>query len=523
MMNKRFQSFSKRLSRRILVVFVLTTIVVTLLVVVYASMVLRTMATGYFQSELQVASNLVAIQTKAPSYTPDRLYQNMKKLDIEYNTMNPLFPRDINEQIIKNIWAYSIVIDGQGTYIYHPDKQRIGRDKFDGVLTGSKGDQHITIDGQSSYIFYRKVKDSDWTNAIIVPGRSLLIPTIIIGLIILAIIALGLLAAYWVSRVTIRHSTKPLQLLAKSADEVAQGNFQNPLPELKHNDEISQLRDSFGNMQQSLTQYIDQLKTTTAQKAAIESELNIARDIQLSMVPQMPPKLGGDRGLNEGLEGLDIWASMTPAKAVGGDLYDFFVRDNQLYFCIGDVSGKGVPAALSMTQAMSLFRAYSSDDSTPDRIVSRMNHDLSKNNETCMFITFLVGILDLASGELRYCNAGHEPPILIDHETHLLPIESSFPVGITGDTHYQTQTIVIQPQTTLLLYTDGLNEAMNAKEQLFGDERIADEANRAIADGQLAPKTLIERMTEAVHAFVGDTEQSDDLTMLCLRYNKLTN
>ena len=513
MMNKRFQSFSKRLSRRILVVFVLTTIVVTLLVVVYASMVLRTMATGYFQSELQVASNLVAIQTKAPSYTPDRLYQNMKKLDIEYNTMNPLFPRDINEQIIKNIWAYSIVIDGQGTYIYHPDKQRIGRDKFDGVLTGSKGNQHITIDGQSSYIFYRKVKDSDWTNAIIVPGRSLLIPTIIIGLIILAIIALGLLAAYWVSRVTIRHSTKPLQLLAKSADEVAQGNFQNPLPELKHHDEISQLRDSFRNMQQSLTQYIDQLKTTTAQKAAIESELNIARDIQLSMVPTVFPER----------DDLEIYASMTPAKAVGGDLYDFFVRDNQLYFCIGDVSGKGVPAALSMTQAMSLFRAYSSNDSTPDRIVSRMNHDLSKNNETCMFVTFLVGILDLASGELHYCNAGHEPPILIDREAHLLPIESSFPVGITGDTHYQTQTIVIQPQTTLLLYTDGLNEAMNAKEQLFGDERIADEANRAIADGQLAPKTLIERMTEAVHAFVGDTEQSDDLTMLCLRYNKLTN
>ena len=125
-MNKRFISFSKRLSRRILIVFVLTTIVVTLFVVVYAAMVLKTMASGYFQSELQVASNLVAIQTKVPSYTPDRLYQNMRKLDIEYNTMNPLFPRDINKQIIKNIWAYSIVIDGQGTYIYHPDKQRIG-------------------------------------------------------------------------------------------------------------------------------------------------------------------------------------------------------------------------------------------------------------------------------------------------------------------------------------------------------------------------------------------------------------
>ena len=199
-MNKRYLSFSKRLSRRILVVFVLTTIVVTTLVATYASMVVRTMATGYFQSELQVANNLVAIQAKAPSFTPDWFYQNMRKLDKEYNTQNPLFPRDIKEQYTKGIWAYSIVI----------------------------------------------------------------------GLIILAMIAVGLWAAYWVSRITIRHSTKPLRLLAESADKVAQGNFENPLPELKHHDEISQLRDSFGNMQQSLTQYIDQLKTTTAPKALIE-------------------------------------------------------------------------------------------------------------------------------------------------------------------------------------------------------------------------------------------------------------
>ena len=354
-MNKRYLSFSKRLSRRILVVFVLTTIIVTLFVATYASMVLRTMATGYFQSELQVANNLVAIQAKAPSFTPDWFYQNMRKLDKEYNTQNPLFPRDIKEQYTKGIWAYSIVIDGQGIYRYHPDKQRIGRDKFDGVLTGSKGDQYIIIDGEPSYIFYRKVKDTDWTNAIIVPVRSLLIPSIIIGLIILAMIAVGLLIAYWVSRITIRHSTKPLRLLAESADKVAQGNFENPLPELKHHDEISQLRDSFGNMQQSLTQYIDQLKTTTAQKAAIESELNIAREIQLSMVPTVFPER----------DDLEIYASMTPAKAVGGDLYDFFVRNDQLYFCIGDVSGKGVPAALFMAQTMSLFRAYSSDDSRP--------------------------------------------------------------------------------------------------------------------------------------------------------------
>ena len=173
-----------------------------------------------------------------------------------------------------------------------------------------------------------------------------------------------------VSRFTIRRATIPLRLLTKSADEVAKGNFQTPLPELRHNDEISQLRDAFGNMQQSLTQYIDQLQTTTAQKAAMESELSIARNIQLAMVPTEFPER----------DQLNLYASMTPAKAVGGDLYDFFVHDNRLVFCIGDVSGKGVPAALLMTVAKNLFRAYASDGSTPDSIVTRMNNDLSRNN-----------------------------------------------------------------------------------------------------------------------------------------------
>ena len=358
-----------------------------------------------------------------------------------------------------------------------------------------------------AYIFYSSVKNTDWKNAIIAPKEGLTTPSFIRGLTLLIIFGLGLLAAYWVSQFTIRRSTEPLQLLAKSADEVSQGNFQAPLPELRHNDEISHLRDSFGNMQRSLIQYIDQLKTTTTQKAAIESELSIARDIQMSMIPTVFPEQ----------EGFDIYASMVPAKAVGGDLYDFFVRDSQLFFCIGDVSGKGVPAALFMTQAKSLFRAYAAYEPMPDRIVSQMNHNLSENNDTCMFVTLFIGILDLTSGLLRYCNAGHEAPILINKEARQLPVNISIPVGAMPDSTYQMQTIVIEPQSTILLYTDGLNEAMDADEMMFGEKRIFNELSRAIQTSQLAPKPLIERMTQAVHDFVGDTEQSDDLTMMAIR------
>jgi sigma-B regulation protein RsbU (phosphoserine phosphatase) len=250
----------------------------------------------------------------------------------------------------------------------------------------------------------------------------------------------------------------------------------------------------------------DQLEEVTTQKERIESELRIARNIQMSMLPNDFPQRPD----------FDIYASIDPAREVGGDLYDFFVRDNQLFFCIGDVSGKGVPAALFMMVTKSLFRAYSSDECMPDRIVSQMNHNLSENNHQRMFVTLFIGVLDLSSGLLRYCNAGHEAPVIIRHEVSLLPVNRIFPVGAVRNTPYQTQEVVIEPQTTILLYTDGLNEAFNADKKMFCEKGILDEASRALQSGRISPKELIDGMTQAVHDFVGNTEQSDDLTMLAI-------
>ena len=257
-----------------------------------------------------------------------------------------------------------------------------------------------------------------------------------------------------------------------------------------------------------LKQAYDRLEEVTIQKERIESELRIAHDIQMKMVPNVFPTRPD----------IDIYASMIPAKEMCGDLYDFFVRNDQLYFCIGDVTGKGVPAALFMTVTKNLFRAYASNESTPDHIVSQMNHNLTEDNKSHMFVTLFVGILDLSSGLLRYCNAGHEDPIIVNRETRLLPINRIFPVGAVDGTPYQTQAIVMEPQTTIFLYTDGVTEAMTADKKMFGRQQILDEINRAIQARQVAPKALIERMTAAVQAFVGDTEQSDDLTMLAINY-----
>ena len=259
-----------------------------------------------------------------------------------------------------------------------------------------------------------------------------------------------------------------------------------------------------------LEQAYDKLEEVTTQKERIESELRIAHDIQMKMLPD----------IISGHPDIDIYASMTPAKEMCGDLYDFFVRDNLFYFCIGDVAGKGVPAALFMTVTKSLFRTYAIDENTPDYIVTQMNHNLGEDNKNRMFVTLFVGILDLTSGLLRYCNAGHEAPIIIHKDASLLPVNRIFPVGAMDDTSYQLQTAVIEPQTTILLYTDGLNEAMNIKKEMFGKDRILSVVNGAIHDGQLSPKALIDRMTQAVHNYVGDVEQSDDLTMLAINYLK---
>ena len=263
------------------------------------------------------------------------------------------------------------------------------------------------------------------------------------------------------------------------------------------------MHDSFGNMQQSLSLYIEELKTTTAQKSAIESELNIARDIQNSMVPSTFPNR----------EGLDMYASMTPAKEVGGDLYYFFVRDNCLYFCIGDVAGKGVPAALVMMTVCGAFRLLAESESEPMHIVSRMNDMMTRDSSITIFVTFFAGVLDLNTGHLRYCNAGHKAP-LVNGEP--LPVDKNLPIGAIPGWEYTTQEADLAPGNTLFLYTDGLDEAENAQRQMFGKKRILE----VIQNTSQEPRTLIERMTQAVADFVGDTEQSDDLTMLCLSLSK---
>ncbi len=248
-------------------------------------------------------------------------------------------------------------------------------------------------------------------------------------------------------------------------------------------------------------------------KTAIESELHVASAIQKGMLPNYFPTYP-DR------DDVQIYASLSPAKDVGGDLFDFYIRDEKLFFCIGDVSGKGVPASLFMSVTRSIFRTVSARESMPDHIMSTMNETIADMNETSMFVTLFVGVLDLPTGRMRYSNAGHDAPLLVGVGVGMLPCDTNIPVGVMRDWKYTLQEAQLFPGTTIFLYTDGLTEAENATHAQFKKERVCKVAAQALDEQKREPKQLLDLMTDAVHQFVGGAEQSDDLTMMAIQYIK---
>ena len=252
------------------------------------------------------------------------------------------------------------------------------------------------------------------------------------------------------------------------------------------------------------------LEIVSAEKERIGSELRIASDIQNGMLPKTFPPYPD-------LEELALYGALMSAKEVGGDLYDFYVRDYKAFFCIGDVSGKGVPASLLMAVTRSLFRSFSSRIDNPGEIMSQINNAMSEMNENSMFVTLFVGVLDLYTGNLTYSNAGHCAPVLLGGEPTFLMVDANIPVGVMPDWQYSSQQTTINPGQTVFLYTDGLTEAENAKLEQFGEIRLM----KALAESDTNPRPLIDHILKVAKSFVGTTDQSDDLTMLAIHFTKL--
>ena len=255
------------------------------------------------------------------------------------------------------------------------------------------------------------------------------------------------------------------------------------------------------------------LQKANLQQERIGSELRIATNIQKDMLP---------RSFSLSRDDIDIFGSLTPAREVGGDLYDFFVRDEKLFFCIGDVSGKGVPSAIVMAVVHTMFRMASAKENNPARIMQTINETACEGNESNMFVTLFIGALDLPTARLRYCNAGHDKPIIISEDfTTALQAKANLPIGLFEDYKYVMEETMLDDHAMLFLYTDGLTEAKNLERKQFGLDRVM-----AVIEGKekdnlsLKPEELVEQMKQEVEQFCLGAEQSDDLTMLAIRYEK---
>ena len=452
----------------------------------------------------------------------DWLTNELKIIDIQSKNTGM---HNIDEKY-RDLDFYTFIINNDGTYIAHPEERRVlkdnvldyvkrkGGEQFDRIvhdmLHHQSGMANVHIDGTPSTIYYAPLEYTNWSMAIVVPRRAMGRPIILLALSIISAVILGIIILNIITHRGIRQATKPLESLAHSADEVAKGNFDSPLPEIKYNDEIGQLRDSFATMQQSLVNYMHDLEVTTAKKAAIESELSVAHRIQMSMIPSQFPPFPKRTDI-------DIFGSLTPAKSIGGDLFDFFIRDEHLYFCIGDVSGKGVPAALMMTVIRYLFRSVANHVDEAGEIVRLINDCFSANNDSLLFCTFFLGVLDLKTGHLQYCNAGHEKPFLISAGVQELPLNPNMALGVMEGTTFTAQDIQLSPDTTLFLYTDGLTDAANSKKERLGRDRIVEILQQAVDEGLTDATSYVRYVTDCVNAYVKDAPQADDLTLFAIR------
>ena len=280
---------------------------------------------------------------------------------------------------------------------------------------------------------------------------------------------------------------------------------------------LKKAHDQLQDTHEKLLTAYDQLEETTAAKERIESDLRIARNIQMGMVPRTFPERAD----------LDLYASMTPAKEVGGDLYGYhLVEENpehntpaRLYFCLGDVSGKGVPASLFMAQATRLFRTLAAQEMKPAEIAIRINNALSgEDNETGMFVTMFIGLIDLSTGHLDFCNAGHNPPVLLrDGKPEFIEMVPNAPVGIIPELEFEGEEIADITNCPLFVYTDGLNEAENRQQEQFTDERLLDIMG---STPFVSCQQTIEMLREEVEKHRDGAEPNDDLTMICVKVIK---
>jgi phosphoserine phosphatase RsbU/P len=506
----------------------------------------RTM--GWTNTMVDAVGGQPLITCFKPVYDAKRNLIGVIGADVTIETINQ---KIINTQVGQN--GYAFLIDQTGRVIAHPSMQASGLkwnetmktenlSKTDSanlaaivteMTAGNAGISQANIDGGDKYIAYAPVMRTGWSIGIVMPIAEIIAPiektresidsataafsaktnNQIDGMLLTLILtSAGMViavaaAAYWLSR----RITKPIVALNKGVQVIGRGDLEHRL-DVRTGDEIEDLAVAFNKMANDLQEYIRDLKETTSAKERIESELRVANEIQSSMLPRLFPPFP-DR------KEFDLYATMNAAREVGGDFYDFFfVNPDKLCIIIGDVCGKGIPAALFMAISKTLLRTEALHAGTPDEVLLRVNDILYPDNEASMFFTGLCAMLDTNSGDMVIANGGHNPPLFCPdgQEFHYIQLPKGLVVGAMPGTRYESRSYTLKPHDTIFLYTDGVTEAMNPRNQLYSEARLLKCLNGLRGN---SVSKMIHGVRADIDIFAEGAVQSDDITMLALEFN----
>jgi sigma-B regulation protein RsbU (phosphoserine phosphatase) len=425
--------------------------------------------------------------------------------------------------------GYCFIISGDGTLIAHPFVDKIGREtifqlakEYNNPSVANIGTQMISgetgfsvfksiILKESSFIYYIPITEYNWSLAVLCAESDMFsgmdeLSRRLIALSLGGLLILLIFVAFISGRIT-----RPLRSLAVAARAIGKGNLDYDIPRTNIKDEVGVLTNVFSDMLESLKKYIVKLTETTSAKERIENELQIAHDVQMSILPMLDsiPKSSE----------FDLFALMSPAREVGGDMYDFFMTDeNSLWLIIGDVSGKGIPAAFYMALTKTMLHMSSLSNSTPGEVLTTVNNEICRNNPYSMFITIFIARLNLRTGVLLYSNAGHNPPVIIHKNGGLSFMDERIgpACGMSPGIKYGTRRTRFSKEATLFMFTDGVTESINGSGCLFTDEKL-NEVLLSAAD--LSPREIISRTMQTIEAFAKDMPQNDDITLLALKYH----
>ena len=427
--------------------------------------------------------------------------------------------------LAKPAGAYVFVLDSDGNYLAHDNPDLVGKRGMATLLEVLASDRAETIRMPVAqnrrvtgpvWIYSAPIEGTHWRLGLGVPEYQIYAGVRRIFLLSLALGLLALLGVALITLLTIRRTMAPLGVLADRAERVARGELDFELPPPPRPDEVGRLTQSFDQMRRELALHLENLARVAREKQRLASELEIARQIQIGLLPS-------EHYLDAVCAYFELHAALRPARAVGGDLYSYFMLDPQRFFVmVGDVSDKGIPAALFMAQTITLAKALAPRAQTPQNLLQLLNLELCRGNDSCMFVTLLCGLLDTGNGSLVLASAGHEPPILCGRGApHLLDFPTGAVLGLYEDSDYPEHRLRLRHGETLLMYTDGITEASDHERQMYGIERTVESLAQVPPTASTAG--YIERLLGDVDRFVAQAAQADDITVLALTWHGATS